>query len=90
MVKSRCHDVIAAQFTALAHHCRNNYIGQTGAFFRQMALTSGMHVNPNINNGNDHKEEDEQYSENEKGEGNNDDDNENENDDINDAANKGK
>lgn len=41
VVKSRCEGAVHAQFVALARKCRNNYIGETAAYLRQMALSCG-------------------------------------------------
>lgn len=41
VVKTRCEEIVAVQFTALARKYRNNFIGQTAAYLREMALRSG-------------------------------------------------
>ncbi|KPI88122.1 hypothetical protein ABL78_2809 [Leptomonas seymouri] len=41
VVKTRCEEVVAVQFTALARKCRNNFVGQVAAYLREMALRSG-------------------------------------------------
>ncbi|CCW65250.1 unnamed protein product [Phytomonas sp. EM1] len=41
-VTVRCCDVVKAQFVALARKFRNNYVGATAAYLRQMALMSGI------------------------------------------------
>lgn len=42
VVNSRCQLVVEAQFVALARKYRNNYIGETAAYLRQLALSSGV------------------------------------------------
>lgn len=44
VMKARCEDAVAVQFVSLARRCRANYIGETAAYLRQMALTSGESV----------------------------------------------
>ncbi|KAK7196307.1 hypothetical protein NESM_000566800 [Novymonas esmeraldas] len=41
VIRARCEEVVAAQYTALARKHRNNFIGQTAAYLREMAITSG-------------------------------------------------
>jgi hypothetical protein len=41
VVRTRCEEAVAVQFTALARKYRNNFIGQTAAYLREMALRSG-------------------------------------------------
>ncbi|KPA75884.1 putative mitochondrial hypothetical protein [Leptomonas pyrrhocoris] len=41
VVKTRCEEVVAVQFTALARKHRNNFVGETAAYLREMALRSG-------------------------------------------------
>ncbi|CAD2222906.1 hypothetical protein AGDE_07185 [Angomonas deanei] len=51
VVKARTQDVVAAQFTAVAYKHRNNYIGESAAYFRQIALSSaGSAAAPNVSN----------------------------------------
>ncbi|KAG5484939.1 hypothetical protein LSCM1_07014 [Leishmania martiniquensis] len=41
VIEARCEEVVAVQFTALARKHRNNFIGQTAAYLREMAINSG-------------------------------------------------
>ncbi|KAG5506233.1 hypothetical protein JIQ42_07847 [Leishmania sp. Namibia] len=41
VIKTRCEEVVAMQYTALARKHRNNFIGQTAAYLREMAINSG-------------------------------------------------
>ncbi|EPY20945.1 hypothetical protein STCU_08765, partial [Strigomonas culicis] len=42
VVRERAEHCIAAQYVALAHKLRGNYVGETGAYLREMALRSGV------------------------------------------------
>ncbi|TPP46663.1 hypothetical protein CGC21_23850 [Leishmania donovani] len=41
VIKTRCEEVVAVQYTALARKHRNNFIGQTAAYLREMAMRAG-------------------------------------------------
>lgn len=41
VIKTRCEEVVAVQYIALARKHRNNFIGQTAAYLREMAISSG-------------------------------------------------
>ncbi|CAG9569985.1 conserved hypothetical protein [Leishmania major strain Friedlin] len=41
VIKTRCEEVVAVQYTALARKHRNNFIGQTAAYLREMAMLAG-------------------------------------------------
>ncbi|KAG5488352.1 uncharacterized protein JKF63_07947 [Porcisia hertigi] len=41
VIQVRCEEIVAVQYIALARKHRNNFIGQTAAYLREMALSSG-------------------------------------------------
>ncbi|CAM37215.2 conserved hypothetical protein [Leishmania braziliensis MHOM/BR/75/M2904] len=41
VIKTRCEEVVAMQYIAHARKYRNNFIGETGAYLREMAISNG-------------------------------------------------